>query len=166
MPICKKCHQNFPNRIWIEDKKYTINRRKYCITCSPFGKHNTQKIHEINYVKQGCNLICETCNKTYIYKRGFGCSNKRCASCLAIVRQTKRKEKCIEYKGGKCIVCGYKKCHQAMVFHHINPEDKKFNISGNHCLSWNRVKQELDKCILLCNRCHSELHAGIIKLNE
>jgi predicted HNH restriction endonuclease len=25
-------------------------------------------------------------------------------------------------------------------------------------VSWQRVKDELDKCILLCSNCHAELH--------
>lgn len=31
------------------------------------------------------------------------------------------KEKLIEYKGGKCQVCGYNKCASALEFHHLDP---------------------------------------------
>lgn len=70
------------------------------------------------------------------------------------------KEKAVEYKGGKCSVCGYDKCINALCFHHINPHEKDFTISGRN-LSWNRIQSELDKCVMLCSNCHIELHAEL-----
>lgn len=68
----------------------------------------------------------------------------------------------VEYKGGKCQQCGYDKCIDALEFHHINPDQKDFNISSKgHSRSWVRVKAELDKCVLLCANCHRELHANV-----
>jgi transposase len=67
------------------------------------------------------------------------------------------KNKAIEYKGGKCEKCGYCKCSEAMEFHHLNPEEKDFGIGG-HTKSWNVIKKELDKCILVCANCHREIH--------
>ena len=66
----------------------------------------------------------------------------------------------IEYKGGKCENCGYNRCIEALEFHHLDPEQKDFQFSGNgHCKSWTRVKAELDKCILVCSNCHREIHS-------
>lgn len=73
------------------------------------------------------------------------------------------KEKLVEYKGGKCIVCGYNKYVGNLTFHHLNPEEKDFNISGKS-FSIECLKKEVDKCALLCHICHGELHAGLIKL--
>jgi hypothetical protein len=70
----------------------------------------------------------------------------------------KIKERAIEYKGGKCEKCGYKKCNRALEFHHTSPNEKDFTISKYSVLSWNKVKIELDKCILICANCHRELH--------
>lgn len=36
----------------------------------------------------------------------------------------------IEYKGGKCSVCGYSKCKGALEFHHLDPKEKDFGISA------------------------------------
>jgi len=69
----------------------------------------------------------------------------------------------VESMGGKCQICGYDKCYEAMEFHHINPKEKDFGlgaIRGNP-VSWIKIVEELKKCILLCNRCHSEVHYGI-----
>ena len=82
------------------------------------------------------------------------------------------KLKAIEYKGGKCVHCGYSKCPQALVFHHVDPSQKEFEISSGTAQSFEKCKPELDKCILLCQNCHSELHyeeyqkERLIQLNE
>ncbi|OVE78929.1 hypothetical protein BVY00_01605 [bacterium G20] len=71
----------------------------------------------------------------------------------------------IEYKGGKCQLCGYKKYQGALDLHHIDREQKEFNISKKgHSRSWERVKKEIDKCILVCANCHREVEAGIISV--
>jgi len=75
------------------------------------------------------------------------------------------KQKLVDYKGGKCQICGYCKCIDALDFHHINPEEKDFSISGG-TKSFEHVKSELDKCILVCSNCHREIHAGLIKLDK
>ncbi len=82
-------------------------------------------------------------------------------------RRKKIREMAIEYKGDKCIFCGYKKFSGALDFHHIEKSDKNFGISAKgYTRSWNRVKQELDKCVLVCANCHREIHAGLIKINN
>lgn len=69
----------------------------------------------------------------------------------------KVKLKLIEYKGGKCEECGYNKCPQALQFHHLNPKEKDFNISGRS-YSFEKMKLEVDKCKMLCANCHIEIH--------
>lgn len=43
MPICRHCGDKFPNHILLDGMWKTLNSRKFCLTCSPFGKHNTKK---------------------------------------------------------------------------------------------------------------------------
>lgn len=71
--------------------------------------------------------------------------------------RSKIKEKSIIYKGGKCLICGYNKTNKALEFHHLNPLEKDFTISGG-TKSFNSIKKELDKCILVCSNCHREIH--------
>lgn len=79
------------------------------------------------------------------------------------------KHRLVLYKGGKCEKCGYDKIQylRAFDFHHIDPNLKEFNISGN---TWGfaRAKKEVDKCRLLCSRCHAEEHEteDILKQRE
>ncbi|OGD66855.1 hypothetical protein A2442_02255 [Candidatus Campbellbacteria bacterium RIFOXYC2_FULL_35_25] len=80
-------------------------------------------------------------------------------------RRKKLKEMAIEYKGGKCILCGYNKCIRALNMHHIDPNQKEFGLSSRGLTrSWEKVSRELDKCVLLCSNCHDEVHDGISQL--
>lgn len=75
----------------------------------------------------------------------------------------KEKQKAIDYKGGKCQVCGYSKCLAALDFHHIDPSKKNGYGTGALKAHWSfdRNKSELNKCVLVCVRCHREIHAGV-----
>jgi len=70
------------------------------------------------------------------------------------------KIKAVEYKGNRCILCGYDKCIQSLDFHHKDPKEKEFQISGG-TKSFEKMKIELDKCVLVCKNCHGEIHAGL-----
>ena len=78
-------------------------------------------------------------------------------------RRYKLKELSVEYKGGKCEVCGYDRCLKALEFHHLDPNEKDFGIiKVGYSLGWEKVKQELDKCIMVCANCHREIHEGLL----
>lgn len=82
-------------------------------------------------------------------------------------RRVKIKEMSVQYKGGKCEKCGYNKCIGALEFHHLNPDIKDFAIgSKGYTRSWEKVKEELDKCIMVCANCHREIHEELHKLGE
>jgi len=77
-------------------------------------------------------------------------------------RRKKLKDKAIEFKGGKCEICGYSRCCGALEFHHIGKEEKEFGVAAKgYTRSWEKVKAELGKCLLLCANCHREVHAGL-----
>ena len=59
----------------------------------------------------------------------------------------------------RCVDCGEQ--HPATLqFHHLNSEDKVFNISSAACrgTSLDRIKKEMQKCIVLCANCHAIRH--------
>ena len=77
--------------------------------------------------------------------------------------RTRLKKRAVYVMGGKCQVCGYDRCLQALDFHHINPDEKAFTIQENCNRSWETVSAEIKKCALLCSNCHRELHNGLIE---
>ena len=159
MKVCKKCNKEFPNNMKIDGKVRNFQTRKYCLECSPFGKHNTRRIEIINLDNEE-KCFCDTCKKYFIYKRGSGTKNT-CGSCYVSQSRRKKKQLFIDYKGGCCQICGYDKYNGALQFHHLNPKEKE--IMPTKMLTWalENAKIELDKCILLCANCHSEVHAGL-----
>jgi len=77
------------------------------------------------------------------------------------VKKSKRRKKqfAVEQFGGKCVICGYDRCVGALDFHHVDPETKTANPA--HIIlhwSWERAKEELKKCVLICANCHREHH--------
>lgn len=83
-------------------------------------------------------------------------------------RKLRKKTKTIiiEAMGGKCVCCGYSGCSSALVLHHLNPEEKEFNLKSVRRTknSWNTIVEELRKCVLVCSNCHAEIHAGEKKI--
>ena len=72
----------------------------------------------------------------------------------------------IEAFGGECVICGYNKCQSALEFHHINSTDKEFNLSSWSKLSTKRIAIEASKCVMLCCRCHRELHENELSIED
>lgn len=98
---------------------------------------------------------CDSCRDTVFKKRRVRLVSKR---------RHEIKKLAIEYKGGKCQICEYDKCVEAFEFHHLEPAHKDFALSDKgYTRSWDSVKTELDKCVMLCANCHRETHAGLTK---
>lgn len=67
----------------------------------------------------------------------------------------KRKQQYINMLGGKCSICG---TTEQLQFHHVNRNTKDLAISRLMNFSKEIVEKELNKCILLCKRCHTNVH--------
>lgn len=158
MPKCKKCEESFPQYVEIDGKIRNLQRRKFCLVCSPFGMHNTSATLATPGTEQ---VTCGKCGKEFIYSRIKGHRRSLCNTCSINGRRPLAKQFAIDYKGGKCVICGYHACNRAMDFHHINPEEKDFGLSQKYLTSREKLIEELDKCILLCNRCHMEVEEGM-----
>ena len=76
-----------------------------------------------------------------------------------IMRWRRIKEKAIEYKRGKCTICGYNAHPAALDFHHTNPQEKEVTWDKLRLRSWDKIIIELDKCVLLCANCHRIEHS-------
>jgi 5-methylcytosine-specific restriction endonuclease McrA len=68
----------------------------------------------------------------------------------------------LTYKGGRCQRCSYDRCMEALEFHHLTSTKKDFGISSKgYTRSWEKIRAELDKCVLLCAICHREVHSSL-----
>ena len=66
-----------------------------------------------------------------------------------------------EYKlEHSCNSCGYRKCVEALEFHHLDDSEKVDTISKmvQNRRPISRILAEMEKCIVLCANCHRELH--------
>ena len=66
------------------------------------------------------------------------------------------KQNAVDYKGGKCSSCGKTYPNVCYDFHHIDRKTKYKEVSCmiTEMYSWEDIKNELDKCILVCSNCH------------
>jgi len=121
----------------------------YGVHRTTIGKLLTK--HGIERVKNEVCLICS--NKT-------GSTRKRCDTCNTKIRRYRAKKYAVEYLGGKCVRCGWVGNLSAFDFHHKDPSIKEFTPSAGYLAnqSWSKVKEELDKCELLCAICHRLEH--------
>ena len=106
----------------------------------------------------------------FAYYKSGNKGHWKCLKCQAEAVQ-KRRDKlkilAIAYKGGECQCCGYKKFVGALEFHHVNPSEKDFGIAAKgYTRAWEKVKEELDKCVLVCANCHRKIHEGITNCPE
>lgn len=153
--VCYHCQIAGVNNIGLRKVKLSDNEidaiKKYYL--------NNSIIDTANYFG-----ISETTVKKYVdLKRVLLTETEKNEHNYAGVKYYRQRLKlrAIEYKGGKCIKCGYDKCVRSMQFHHRNPAEKDFTIGSYANLGWNKIKMELDKCDLLCSNCHGELHEEI-----
>jgi len=127
-----------------------------------FNKGSKKEYGEERFCPK-CKMMVKTEN--FNDRRGRKNSSVYCKPCTTIQtvnRMRKLKQQMVDYKGGCCQKCGYDKYLGALEFHHINPEEKDFNPSHLKKYSFDeRIKEELDKCLLLCANCHRETHYEI-----
>lgn len=92
---------------------------------------------------------------------GWRC--QKCASEAVARRRRLVKATLVEEHGGKCVICGYNKYQGALDFHHADPNQKSFGISAKGMTySLDRMREEAEKCLLLCKNCHSEIEGGVL----
>jgi len=139
-------------------KKYYIeNKEKILKYGSQWQKDNPEKVRI--YVKKWKKNNPEKVKEQRKRYRKSGRKNE-----LNKLRWKRSQERINNYKLLKgCAICNYNKCVDALEFHHNG--DKDFCISGaiGHDISHKRIKEEMDKCIILCSNCHRELHAKLRK---
>ena len=149
---CKKCGNDNIFQLCFhhkdrEEKEFNINEIK--------GYRWSVILKEI----EKCELLCGNCHQEYHY---IDNSNG--------IEWRNNKKLFLDYKGTECESCGYDEYQGSLVFHHIFPENKSFVINKNRIRYIDEldkyIKDELDKCQLLCHNCHHEKHIDVEKFNR
>lgn len=158
---CKNCGQNIPSEIRIDGKIRNLGSRRYCLVCRPFlsAKGKPPRAGPQPVVSR----LCRRCQRTFGYKSGSGMRRSLCGSCTTSERRDKIKAALVSMKGGRCEKCGYDREMAALSFHHRDPLGKDFSIGQNTNRSWASLVTEVEKCDLLCVRCHVEVHAELAR---
>jgi len=151
MKKCLKCSKEFKIRVIIDGIERIINKRKYCLECSPFGKRNTKRLHLPQRPKDSTKH-CTECNREFRWTK-----NNVCSTCRTFKRRNDQRIKSIKYLGGKCTKCGNKD-PDVLTFHHKNPKTKKFTLCQSWQKAWKTLLSEIKKCELLCANCHMKHH--------
>jgi hypothetical protein len=96
--------------------------------------------------------------------------NRWCKDCKGEYQRNHQAEKIKHWRkeaGCKCHACGFDKYQCSLEFHHVNGDkegdDPARTIRGN-LIDNLKVREELDKCVLLCANCHTAIHRGAIAL--
>jgi len=113
-----------------------------------YREEHKEKILEYNkkYKEENKEKISE-------YNKKWREENKKKISEYAKAQRYEKRVICLEYLGGKCVKCG---TTHNLQFDHIKREGKKYNITEKLTIKFDNLKEELDKCQLLCAPCHLE----------
>lgn len=155
--LCRRCHMELHDQMDLENSAMNV----------PIWEARSLKGNQITEEVE--IKTCTMCSLSYFIddfyfrdgKTGKVSRCKRCHGANKGILADKYKQEGVDYKGSKCVICSYDKCNRALDFHHTDPSKKDFAISKFRYQSFNSVKPELDKCILLCCRCHVEVHSGL-----
>lgn len=134
-----KTNNNLHNTINYESGKKVCNRCGELKNIEDFYKRTKNS----EYIQS----VCKTCSKKYHSKR---------------IKEVKIRM--INYKGGECERCHLKleDSHYCVFdLHHNVPSEKHEKFKKIKFQKWEVIKEEIDKCMLLCSNCHRLTHAEI-----
>jgi transposase len=109
-------------------------------------------------------MTCLHHGETDFWMEGRGAY--RCLACRrerVADRRRRVKEILVSEAGGSCRICGYSRCLAALHFHHLDPGGKRFSMGREGVTrSLAVMREEAQRCVLLCANCHAEVEAGIV----
>jgi len=149
---CAHCGGRFAAKSDIGGRVRSLYRRRFCLSCSPFGVHNTSTLPPgalepydlAEHRRKRRNA------KTYRYQKR---------------KRKELKTELVAKLGGRCGDCGYNTASAALEFHHRDARSKEFQISYGS-VSRARLWAEATKCDLLCANCHRVRHIAVPKDDE
>lgn len=124
--VCSKCRVSKPVEEFNFRKRSDGIRHRYCREC---GKKFTQAHYKLN-------------KRQYIER--------------SMRANIKRREYLKQIKSRPCADCGVQYPYYVMDFDHRDGEKKVFEMNRVGYVSMRAIKQEIEKCDLVCANCHRE----------
>ena len=98
--VCRACGNQFPFGMVIDGKKRSLNHRRYCLDCLPFGDRGAAR-----GVAHSVTFTCVICNRDHTYTRKYRSKMPTvCPSCKVNRRRFEVKIRAINYKGRVCVI--------------------------------------------------------------
>jgi len=109
--------------------------------------------------------IRSTCRKHGLTDFALRAGYYRCLKCgsEAVIRRRRNlRLQLIQEFGAACAICGYD-VPIALEFHHLDRDEKAFGLAARGMTrSYESLREEAAKCVLLCSNCHAQVEAGIM----
>lgn len=138
-----------------------IHMKKFCPGCK--SEKNSLDFTKDSTKSDGRHRLCKKCKRETDkkYSSSYIADRKE--------RNRKRAERATAYlqqvKSTGCIKCPEREV-VALDLHHLDPLKKEFAFSAYRNASIEKLKTEVQKCVVICSNCHRKLHAGLIKLGD
>lgn len=138
--------------------EYRINGKtvpdghKFCPVCS-----TVKLVSEFTYAGKACAPCARKKAREHHARRMDNPEYKENRKKAGREVYRKFKNQVVEYFHNKCHDCGQSFPHCCYDVHHLDPNEKEFNLSGRKHFTEEVVK-ELEKCVLLCSNCHRIRH--------
>jgi len=129
---------------------------RYCKKCDSHKPQTIEYWHKRKSRKDGWEFYCKEC----VQKTTLANYNKNKEKWNKTTRKNKKlqRQRINEYKNSlNCLKCGESR-NWLLDFHHKDPNQKDFQISQGERYGWEKVKKEIEKCIVLCSNCHRDFH--------
>ena len=142
-------------RIKAESKVYyAANREKKAAYAKAYREANREK--KAAYAKAYREANRE---ETNAYAKAYQKANREELK----AKRDERNLMIFNYKGAECNHCGLSEPKHLEIYdyHHVDPDTKLYSVSNILKGPIERLRTEVDKCLLLCSNCHRKEHARL-----
>jgi hypothetical protein len=144
---------------------------KICIACgtekfiTKFFKRKDSKDGYNNTCKECRNIITSNYAKTHRVQINLKSKKWRDANPdkINIIPKRNRLLLLDIKKNSGCCKCGESN-PICLDFHHIDPTIKDMSVANMVAYSDEKLKLEINKCVIVCKNCHAKIHTGLITI--
>ena len=148
MKSCMSCGKPFDTTFVVDGEQHHMKQRKRCLICFPYGASRADPLE----VRRAKALRKQ---RAWVQRR------RREDGVDPFKAGAHRKKQTVVDLVGGCQLCGYSRCLRAISFHHLGDKEKSLTLREfQHSLG--ALLPELRKCLVLCQNCHSEVHADLV----